>query len=73
MRSAAAHSRAHTFLGPRVALDGGSRPTGAGREGELPREVEVTLELEEEVRRLEDEVRRSLSLLQPREVGCLKH
>ncbi|GAA5907863.1 hypothetical protein JCM8208_001965 [Rhodotorula glutinis] len=58
VRSAAAQSRAHTFLGRRATSGEGSRGQKEGVEGGLPRDVEATLELEDEVRRLEDEIAR---------------
>ncbi|KPV74353.1 uncharacterized protein RHOBADRAFT_54192 [Rhodotorula graminis WP1] len=60
MRTAAAHSRAHAFLGRQAALGEvtGAQKEGGEREGEMPEEVKATLELEDEVRRLENEIAR---------------
>ncbi|GAA5942015.1 hypothetical protein JCM3775_004315 [Rhodotorula graminis] len=60
MRTAAAHSRAHAFLGRQAALGEVTRAQkeGGESEGEMPEEVKATLELEDEVRRLENEIAR---------------
>ncbi|GAA5846355.1 hypothetical protein JCM9279_001342 [Rhodotorula babjevae] len=58
VRALAAGSRAHAFLERRAVLGEGSRAQREGEQGEMPRDVEVMLELEEEVRQLEEAIAR---------------